>query len=185
VKHHNIYVVPSRGGTLRRITDDTVHYEEPSWSRDGRWIYYLKEANPEETWKVPFEGGTPLLVDAQPMEDRSESDDSVYYVRYNDSPGIRRRRVADGKEEILRGTEGVHLFRYWSLVHDGIYFVPGPPDATLQFLDFRTNRVLRVAELPVSLFKGPRGLSASWNGEWIFYGLDDVSASDIMLATIK
>jgi eukaryotic-like serine/threonine-protein kinase len=189
VKHHNIYVVPSAGGVARQITDDAVHYEEPSWSRDGRWIYYLKEANPEETWKVPFEGGAPLLVDSQPMEDRIESGDSVYYVRYTDSPGIRRRRIADGLEEILPGTQGVHLFRYWSLVsdgsRDGIYFVPGPPEATLLFLDLHTNRVSRVADLPVSLFKGPRGLSASQDGKWIFYCIDDLSASDIMLATMK
>ena len=29
VKHHNVYVVASAGGPLRRMTDDSVHYEEP------------------------------------------------------------------------------------------------------------------------------------------------------------
>jgi dipeptidyl aminopeptidase/acylaminoacyl peptidase len=187
VKHHNIYLVPSRGGPVRRITNDAVHYEQPSWSHDGRWIYYLKEGNPEETWKVPFSGGEPILVDPQPMLDLVESSDGafLYFVRYNYAAGIRRRRIADGKDQILPGTEGVQVFRYWSLARDGIFFVPGPPDTTLRFLDFRSSRISTVIKLSSNLVKGPRGLTVSPDGRWIFYTVDDLAASDIMLATIQ
>jgi eukaryotic-like serine/threonine-protein kinase len=186
VKHHNIYLVPSAGGAVRRITDDATHYEEPAWSADGRWIYYLRSANTEATWKVPFAGGAPVLVDSQPMQDLVESPDGqyLYYVRYNDSSGIRRRRIADGKDETLPGTEGVQLFRYWSLAGDGIYFIPGPPNVTLRFLNLRTRKISRIASIPSKLYKGPRGLAASPDGNWVLYTLQDVVAGDIMLATI-
>jgi Tol biopolymer transport system component len=185
VKHHNIYVVPSNGGPLRRLTDDAVHYDGPSWSRDGRWIYYAKEGHPEETWKVSLDGGTPVLVDQQPMQDRVEAaDGDLYYVRYNSAPGIRRRPIAGGQEETVAGTEGVQLFRYWALGGNGIFFVNGPQDPALRFLDLRTNKVSRIAEIPSRLWKGPRGLAASPDGAWVLYTLEDVTASDIMLATL-
>jgi Tol biopolymer transport system component len=186
VKHHNIYVVSSAGGPYRRLTDDATHYEIPSWSSDGRWIYYMKEGAMEDTWKAPAEGGTPVLVDPKPMQDLRESPDGqyLYYVRYNDSGGIRRLRLADRREETLPGTEGLHLFRYWSLTREGIWFAAGPPDLNLRFFDFRAGKVARGPEIPPRLFKGPRGLGASPDGKTVLYTLEDVLASDIMLATI-
>ena len=154
---------------------------------DGRWIYYQKEAKSEETWKVPFEGGAPTVVDSQPMQDLVESADGkyLYYVRYNGSPGIHRRRIADGKENVLPSTEGVQLFRYWALSGDGIFFISGSHDPVLRYLNLRDNRISRVAEIPAKLWQGPRGLAASPDGAWVLYTLEDVTASDIMLGTVR
>jgi Tol biopolymer transport system component len=187
VKHHNIYLIPSGGGEVRRITDDAVHYENPGWSHDGHWIYYQREAKREELWKMPFESGSPVLVDPVPVYDYVESADGeyLYYVRYDGTGGIHRRGLHTGVEEAFAGTEGVQLFRYWALTNAGIYFVIGPPDATLRFLDLKTRKIARVADLPTKLLKGPRGMTASADGSLILYTLEDVQASDIMLARIK
>lgn len=187
VKHHNVYVVPAEGGPFRAITDDAVHYEQPAWSPDGQWLYYLKDATSEETWRVRPAGGAPQLVDPQPMQDLAFSPDGqfLYYVRNNGAAGIRRARLGSGSDETLPGTGGVQLFRYWSLARDGIFFIPGPPDTELRFLNLRTRKVSRIAAVPSKLYKGPRGLAASPDGRWILYTLEDVAASDIMLATIQ
>ncbi len=184
VRHHNIYLVPSGGGPFRRLTDDASHYEIPAWSSDGHWLYYLKEATTgEETWKAPVAGGAPVLVDRNTLEDLVESADGqyLYYVRANGAPGIYRRRISDNQERVLSGTEGVQHFRYWSLTHNGVYFVPGPPDPLLQFLDLRNKRISRVAKIPPSLIKGPRGLAVSPDGSRILYTVEDIVAADIML----
>jgi Tol biopolymer transport system component len=36
----DIYVVPAQGGPVRRITPEASHEDMPSWSRDGKWIYF-------------------------------------------------------------------------------------------------------------------------------------------------
>ncbi len=186
VKHHNIYVVPADGGPYRQLTDDAWHYSSPAWSPDGQWIYFERSVSPEDIWKIPFGGGTPVQVDPRPMEDIAFSADgkSCYYVRHTDSSGIRRRDLTSGADEVIPGTEGVQLFRYWSVARDGIFFIPGPPDLTLRFFDFRTGKVKRIASIPPKLYKGPRGLAASPDGRWVLYSLEDVDASDIMLAEL-
>jgi len=187
LQHHNVFIVSAEGGPLRRMTDDVTHYEEPSWSPDGEWLYYLKEADPEETWRVRLAGEARERVDTQPRQDLAFSPDGrfAYYVRYNGPSGIRRRVVDSGAEETLPGTVGVQLFRYWSLAPGGIFFVPGTPVTGLRLLDLRTGKVSPVAPVPSRLFKGPRGLAASPDGKWILCALEDVAASDIMLATIE
>lgn len=183
IKHHNVYVVPASGGAARRLTDDAYNYTIPSWSRDGRWIYYLKEANLEQTWKLPVAGGDPVQVDPKSLNDLVESADGqyLYYTKYRGASGVWRRPVAGGPEELLAGTEKVQLFRYWSLVRDGVFFVNGPPNAEIRFLDFRTKLTVRIAELPPKLATGPRGMAVSWDGTQILYDQEDVKASDIML----
>ena len=95
-------------------------------------------------------------------------------------------RSPGGKEEILVETEGVQLFRYWSLQRDGIVFVTGPNDPALRFLDFHTRKVRRIADIPSKLIKGPRGgLAVSPDGGSILYTLEDVNASDVMLGRLR
>jgi Tol biopolymer transport system component len=187
VKHHNIFLVPAAGGPHRRITDDSTHYSDPTWSHDGRWIYYLKEGSADQTWKVPLAGGYPVLVMAQQTQDLAESEDGehLYYVSYNGASGIRRRRIADGREEALRGTEGVQIYRYWSLARNGIFFIPSPTDASLRYFDLRTQRVSRVTGVSPNLVKGPRGLAASPDGSTILCTIEDMASSDIMLARVR
>ena len=186
VKHHNIYIVPADGGPFRQLTDDARHYSEPTWSTDGKWIYFERSGGPEDTWKIPAAGGTPIQVDPGPMQDLSFSADGkyLYYVRYTDSSGIRRRDLTSGADEIIPGTEGVQLFRYWSVARDGIFFIPGPPDLALRFFDFQARKVRRITSIPAKLFKGPRGLAASPDGKWVLYSLQDVDASDIMVGEL-
>ena len=59
IRNTNIWIVPSTGGQPRRLTDDRSQSIVPAWSRDGRWIYYLKQTGSRtETWKIPSsEGG--------------------------------------------------------------------------------------------------------------------------------
>jgi Tol biopolymer transport system component len=49
-------VIAAGGGARRQVTSGEGYY--PSWSRDGRWIYfYGRTSGGIETWKIPAEGG--------------------------------------------------------------------------------------------------------------------------------
>jgi Tol biopolymer transport system component len=182
VHYHNIYVVPSVGGPWRRITEDKYNYTGPNWSPDGKWIYYTQLSQPFESRKAPLAGGPSSYV-GKAMYDITESGDGKYfYFTYEESTGgIWRRPVAGGEDVLMKGTEGVHLYRYWDLTRDGLFFVNPAPRPTLRVLDLRSGRVEKIAELPPALLLGPRGLAASPDGRSIVYTLQDVMLGDIML----
>jgi Tol biopolymer transport system component len=56
--NEDIYVVSVEGGPPRRFTTERSTDAAPSWSRDGRWIYFASDRTGTwQVWKVPAEGG--------------------------------------------------------------------------------------------------------------------------------
>jgi dipeptidyl aminopeptidase/acylaminoacyl peptidase len=62
-EHRDVYIVPARGGRLRRLTDVRGPKRGPAWSPDGRRIAYLGHARFPDTventhlWVVPAGAG--------------------------------------------------------------------------------------------------------------------------------
>jgi len=182
-KNTNIYIVSAAGGPIRRLTDDQAIYGVPNWSHDGRWVYFCKSlGSRREAWKIPAEGGTPVLVSGGMMFDVAESADGqyLYYTTQLGAGGIWRRRVEGGEPSLLPGTEGVQKYRYWQLTPQGIYFVEGPANPVVQFLDLKTGHVTRLASLSPQLL-GARGLSVSPDGKFFLYLQEDAKLSNLYL----
>jgi serine/threonine protein kinase len=183
-RYTNVYVISASGGPVRRITPDSAESIVPAWSHDGRWIYYLQsDGSRQETWKAPFAGGAPVPVAKYGMFDVTESPDGryLYYTRDAGTSGIWRRETAGGDPLLLKGTEREQLFRYWGLAKGGIYFVEGPLNPVVQFLDLSTMRTRPLITLRRAIQRGPRGLSVSPDGSEFLYVEDDLTLSDIML----
>src|SRR4029453_14307319 len=54
----NIKVVDSGGGPPRQLTDGPFSSPVPSWSHDGKWIYFTSDRSGRfEIWRVSPEGG--------------------------------------------------------------------------------------------------------------------------------
>ena len=70
--------------------------------------------------------------------------------------------------------------RNWALVETGLWFInwTNPGDAALQFLEFATGKVTRVA--PISKPPAP-GLAVSPDGRTILYTQTDQEGSELML----
>ena len=55
----DIYTIESVGGQARRLTSAASNEPQPSWSRDGRWIYFSSDRTGRfEIWRCPFPAGT-------------------------------------------------------------------------------------------------------------------------------
>ena len=51
--HPHIWTVDSEGGTPRQITNDPGDQMDPTWSRDGEWIYFSwSQANDRDIWRT-------------------------------------------------------------------------------------------------------------------------------------
>ena len=73
------------------------------------------------------------------------------------------------------------VWRAFSLVNEGIYFIPEPGadgKSSVQFLSFGTGKVKTVAPIPS---RPSRGLTASPDRRYLLYTQCDEAGSDLML----
>jgi hypothetical protein len=114
--------------------------------------------------------------------DITESPDGfLYYTKGDRGNGIYRRPISGGPESQIPGAGATSLYRYWAVAKDAVYFVDGPPNATLRLWDPRKRDVRAVSGLASTLVRGPRGLAVSPDGSTVLYAAEDLSLSDIML----
>ncbi len=56
--HVHVWTIPAEGGAPRRITKPTGDQTVPTWSRDGKWIYFSEaREGGRDIWRVPATGG--------------------------------------------------------------------------------------------------------------------------------
>ena len=128
---------------------------------------------------MPSGGGKEIQVTRNGGETALESPDgkSIYYTKEYPSLGLWKMPLSGGEEsQVLPSVLGSDF----SLVKEGIYFIPGPPlrKSSVQFLSFATGEVKTVAPMSAPSFGG---LSFSPDGpSLLFSQLDDV-VSDLML----
>ena len=59
----DLWVVPTAGGGARRLTADGEYDREPTWSPDGRFVYFSSfREGTLALWRVPSQGGRPVRV---------------------------------------------------------------------------------------------------------------------------
>jgi Tol biopolymer transport system component len=194
-RRSDIYVIPARGGEPVRVTTDAADDYVPSWSRDGRWIYFgSTRSGRNEIWKVAPGGGEPVQVTKRGGLYAKESVDGrdLYYASTTTFPAtISRVPVAGGEEVTLVRTLAYHA--NFAVARDGIYFesyVSGiavggigvsptlRPGATIEFLSFSTGRVSRV--LTHDRHAG-HGFSVSPDGKTLLFGVVESFTEDLML----
>jgi len=142
----------------------------PSWSRDGKWIYFAAGHNGDwQVWKVSAGGGTAIEITQKGGHAALESLDGryIYYAKNPlAEPEIWRVPVAGGEETpiplIRPGT-----WASWQVVDGGILFV-GPSlghQAVLSYYESAKNRTSTVAILD----RVPFWLGATTDGKTVAF----------------
>ena len=167
----------------------------PSWSRDGRWIYFAStRSGRQQLWKVSPEGGEPEPVTQHGGAYAKESFDGryIYYARLDSAlPTLCRVPAAGGEEVVV-----VPHMADWAfaVARDGIYFKPSRPNApprpipilspftrpeiTIAFFRFVTGRTTQVLTIPRH---AGHGLDVSPDGRTLLWAQLDSYTEDLML----
>src|SRR5262249_8533147 len=148
-------IISAAGGQPRALSSDLGAFNGPSWSRDGRFLYYWKDSGGQaQIWKVPVAGGRAIQVTRSGGVASAESaDGKSLYCTKRDARGIWRIPVIGGEETLVMDQLSNPLPGYWSLAEDGIYFVKWVPSSqpSIEFYDFATSRstkLLTMSGLP-------------------------------------
>lgn len=178
----NLYLVDPKGGVPRKLDIDIRGNSLPSWSHDGKWIYFVNETDPYHAtgWKVPSTGGHAVPItqgeDWWPVE--SPDGQVVYFIRQWRLWSVRN----DGTDE--KQVEGMPELRGSTPFKSGIYFIGAGSEtkSAIKFFDLETKKVRLVyaLEKPFGLYWGD-GMPVSSDGKWLYFPQVDEQSSDIMM----
>ncbi len=189
-KHSDIFVIDSEGGNPKRVTKGDFDSVVPSFSRDGKWIYYSSNASGKwELWKTPLDGSSaPVQLTHAGGFAGWESFDgkTVYYSKW-DQPGIFSMPLTGGSETLVTLELMPKLWGSWALVDDGLYLIrPAQNTDTkelypvISFLNFATGQMKDVVTPKEAPHPGP-SLAISPDRTRILYAEPNDGGSDIMI----
>lgn len=184
----NVYVIDANGGVPRKLETGIRMNSLPSWSHDGRWIYFASGLTHSSltVWRVAATGGraVQLTKTASSMPIESPDGQHVYFVRLTEGKFRLWHMRPDGTgESMVDAMPALRTDGYeWWPVESGIYFYQDTGVKTeVDFLDLRTSRIRRIYtfDKPPDTWLG--GLSVSPDGKWLLYSRTEEAASDLML----
>ena len=183
-----MYVMDANGGVPRKLETGTRMNSEPSWSHDGRWIYFNSGLTDYSVtvWRVAATGGRAVQLTKTASSTPIESPDGqyVYFVRFTERKFRLWRIRPDGSgESIVNAMPPLDSDGYeWWPFESGIYFYAYKEGkAEIDFLDLGTSRIRRICLLDKPPAPWVGGLSVSPDGKWFLYSRVDETTSDLML----
>jgi Tol biopolymer transport system component/DNA-binding winged helix-turn-helix (wHTH) protein len=176
--HVHIFVVDAEGRNLHAITHGDSDNFVPSWSRDGKSIYFasLRTGN-RQIWKHSVEDGSEKRLTEHGGFDPLESYDgrTVYYSKF-DEPGIWSMPASGGSESlVVTGKPQVSYWGHWAVTESGLYLLDADtePRPTIEFYSFATRRIMPVLSLEKRPNPWQPSVSASRDGRTVFYAQSD------------
>jgi serine/threonine protein kinase len=187
-----VFSIDAGGGKPRNLTSHPANDFAPSFSRDGRWIYFnSNRTEAGQIWKMPSSGGDPVRVANAVGYHPLESPDGayLYYVKALDVPSPLWRIPASGGVPV-KVLDGVVLANF-VVLKGGIYYIDRPSseggthyfdrpsgETRLQYFDFATNRSTTIAR---SLGHVDLPMTASPDGRTVLYPRLNSAVDDLML----
>jgi len=185
--HPEVYIFNISELKPRKLVSNIPEMSEPSWSQDGKWIYFVMRTPDQISGKIfrcPASGGDGSAISGDGVDTPLESLDgkAVYFATEN---ALGRplsvawiNASSPSNESTLVGMPRLWNTENWTVVSGGIYFVPRESPKSIHYFDFKSKRAHEIFKVDKDF--GP-GLSVSGDGHWILYSQMDEENSDILL----
>jgi Tol biopolymer transport system component len=187
--HAQIYLIDSGGRNMRAITEGAYENNVPTWSRDGKSIYFSSNRTGRmELWKQDLGSGVAAQITQHGAFSAIESYDGkyLYYVKFF-SPGIWRMPLSGGAEERITDQPEAWYWAHWDVTDSGLYFfdIAASPRPEIKFYDFQTRRITAVLQTDGQERYWTPGVSASRNGRTIYYAAQYSNATIMITENIQ
>jgi Tol biopolymer transport system component/DNA-binding winged helix-turn-helix (wHTH) protein len=178
-----IYTVRISGGSVRPVIHDEFENVCPSFSNDGKSVYFASSRTGEfQIWKVSALGGVPLQVTRHGGHASFPSPDGkfLYYAKTAyANPEIWQIPIDGGEEKIVSPLVRPATWASWSVVNQGIVFAAssGKGRPTVSLFTTANRRVTTLGSLRIV----PFWLSASRDAKSVFFDQPGWQQAQIML----
>lgn len=182
--HAEVYIVDISERMPRGVVTNLPYMSTPSWSHDGRWLYFQStaaHADVERIFRCPATGGDAVALSATSGSYAWESYDgeTLYFANLGEKRSVYMvSPQPGGTESLLRGMPALLDSSLWTIVPRGIYFVPADTPKSVRYFDFATKQVRQIFAVDKNF---DDSLSVSPDGRWILYTQRDEGNTDIML----
>jgi len=172
-----------RCGTPNPIAADGIERELPSWSPDGRFIYFVAQAGKgRQVFRMPASGGGAVQVTrGEPVTAGRPSGDGkwLYIQRLSPSSIWRMPIDGDGNEELVVGPPDRPSLHWTVAGHEIVFWDTGGADrpSAIKAFDTRTKRMRTIIETATGYTP-----AVSSDGRTLYFGRADRSGGNIMVA---
>lgn len=207
-----IMIVTAEGHRVRQITHNPAEDVVPSWSNDGRLIYFASNRSGDfQIYKISASEGEspstpPVQVTTGGGFNAMESRDGkyLYFAKGRGKRGLWRRPLDGSRNAVEEPVlESLQYWGWWTLGQDGIYFLekaemPGAAawyadgifneytNVHLKFLDLASKRVTELAtfEYPLDVCTAPMTISPDAQ-HIVFEQAEDQGSSIVLLENFR
>jgi Tol biopolymer transport system component/tRNA A-37 threonylcarbamoyl transferase component Bud32 len=183
----DIYVVDVATKAALRITSEPTEDVVPSFSRDGKWVYFASNRGGSwQVWKAASSGGSAEQVTKGGGFAAFESPDSkyIYYAKGRSVAGLWRLPVSGGVEEPVLKQLKPGYWGWWGICNAGIVFAdrePGQAIVTISLLQLPAKSFRPYAIISKPIVTGGPGLAVPDDCSYLLVSQADSSGSDIMM----
>jgi WD40-like Beta Propeller Repeat len=169
-----IFVIDAEGRNLHAITSSAGENCVPSWSHDGKFIYFASNRTGAwQVWKHSLENGAETQLTKQGGFDPLESYDgsTVYYSRIYDAGIWKVPSRAGDESKVVEGKPQIGYWGYFAVTKVGVYFLDAEaePSPAIEFSDFATGRASTVYSFKERPARLQPSLSATADGKTIYF----------------
>ena len=146
-----VYIVDIEERVPRRVRTNLEEMSQPSWSHDGKWIYFVGGVHSGRIFRCPVEGGQAEALSSQSgsIPQEAPARDEIYFVtNLAGGPVLKVISLRNpGTESMVEGLPSVN-FTNWTVVPGGIFFLPDDR-FSLKYFDFATKKVSDLFDISV------------------------------------
>jgi Tol biopolymer transport system component len=175
----DIWTIAADGGSPSRLTAEPGDEYLPSWSRDGRWIYFASDrAGGADVWRIPATGGSEerLTHGGGGLAYESADGKTLFFMLRGFSKLLALPLAGGPERKVLECVPALGF----AVGPGGVYHFAceaGPSGTPLYLLDPTTGR----DRLLGNLEKADRGLTVSPDGKTILYPKGVGEGADLMM----
>jgi Tol biopolymer transport system component len=180
----NIFTVDVNTRSVRQITHENSDVMAPKWSTQSGFLYVVSRRTGQlQIWKVSLDGTLWTQLTYNGGFDAAELHGSPQLLfTLPRAPGFWTLALHSGGESVIPALASVNSYRYWAASPSGIYYASGgSPHPPINFYDFFTQNITRVAEIKGSLFTGTPSLTVSPDGHYLAYAEVDSFDAGLIL----
>jgi Tol biopolymer transport system component/DNA-binding winged helix-turn-helix (wHTH) protein len=187
--HAEIYVMDADGRNPKALISDQSNNVVPSFSRDGRWLYFASDRTGRyEMWKKELASGRETQVTYRGGFGGLESlDGKVLYYSQIRGSGVWTVPVGGGEERRLTDAPRLGYWGWFTVCDDGLYLMDTdqPGAAKILFYSFRDRQLKPVFTLPKTPLPWAANLASSPDGRTLLFVQYKQTSAIIMVENFR